>query len=72
VAEITRSGMFFGYDRHLHSLLVELSLEVSVDDGVEGVLDRMDFRALILQQTRGAEIIVGTVLVVSFGEAKDE
>jgi hypothetical protein len=44
-----------------------MSFEISVDDGVESVLDRMDFRALILQQTRRTEIIIGTVLVISLG-----
>ena len=39
-----------------------------MDDGVEGVLDRVDFRALILQQTRGTEVIVRAVLVISIGD----
>jgi hypothetical protein len=60
--------MFFGHDHLLRSLLVEVSFKVSVDDGVEGVLDRVDFRALILQQTRGTEVIVRAVLVISIGD----
>jgi len=68
VAEITRSGMFLGCDRLLHSFLVEVSFEISVNDGVEGVLDGVGFRALIPQQARGTEIIIGTVLIISFGE----
>jgi hypothetical protein len=67
VAEITRSRVFFGYDSLLHFLPMDMSFKISVDDGVEGVLDRVDFRALILQQTIRTEVIVRTVLVISIG-----
>ena len=68
VAYITRSGMFFRSCRILRPLFVEQAFKISVNDGVEGVLDRMGCRYLIPQHTIGTEIIIGAILVISLGE----
>lgn len=71
VAEITGSGMIFERDLYL-DVLIEMSIEVSVSDGVKGVVVRVVRVALILHQTIYTQIVVDAVLIISIAISKVE